>query len=132
MTAQYVAHFMRGLQEGEDSRYPQVLTQSSNQICGVCVCVSCVSYGSCVCRVCVCVLLVLIALATQVVGTCKHFAAYSLEAWKDYDRFMFDVRLTHDPPYMTRAELSRLCFRHDSNKPLGGVLAGHRERLRLR
>ncbi|ELR20723.1 betaxylosidase [Acanthamoeba castellanii str. Neff] len=49
MTAQYVAHFMRGLQEGEDSRYPQV------------------------------------------VGTCKHFAAYSLEAWKDYDRFMFDA-----------------------------------------
>lgn len=52
MTAQYVMNFMRGLQEGEDSRYPQV------------------------------------------VGTCKHFAAYSLESWKGYDRFMFNANVS--------------------------------------
>lgn len=41
---------MRGLQEGQDPHYPQV------------------------------------------VGTCKHYAAYSLEKWENYDRFMFDVQ----------------------------------------
>ncbi len=49
MTAQYVAHFMRGLQEGEDSHYPQVRTR-------VGLCMSHVCYVCYVCRVCcVCV-----------------------------------------------------------------------------